>query len=131
MAARDIFREVEVGESYDGTVKRIVDFGAFIELFPGKEGLLHISKLAKERVNSVKDVVDIGDSIKVRVLGVDQFGRVDLIREELADEFAASGAGSNSGGGPRGGGDRRGGGGGGRRPGGRPGGGGGRGGPRR
>ncbi len=127
----DIFREVEVGESYDGTVKRIVDFGAFIELFPGKEGLLHISKLAKERVNSVKDVVDIGDSIKVRVLGVDQFGRVDLIREELADEFAASGAGSNSGGGPRGGGDRRGGGGGGRRPGGRPGGGGGRGGPRR
>ncbi|MEQ8352618.1 MAG: polyribonucleotide nucleotidyltransferase [Leptospiraceae bacterium] len=133
----DIFREVEVGESYEGTVKRIVDFGAFIELFPGKEGLLHISKLSKERVNSVKDVVDIGDSIKVRVLGVDQFGRVDLVREELADEFAASGAGSNGGGGGhrgggRPGGGRPGGGGGGRRPGGRPGGGGGGGrGPRR
>ncbi|MCB1304096.1 MAG: polyribonucleotide nucleotidyltransferase [Leptospiraceae bacterium] len=126
----DIFREVEVGETYDGTVKRIVDFGAFIELFPGKEGLLHISKLAKERVNSVKDVVDLGDSIKVRVLGVDQFGRVDLIREDLADEFAASGAGSSGGGHRSGGGDRRGGGGGNRRPGGRPGGGG-RGGPRR
>ncbi|MCB1166946.1 MAG: polyribonucleotide nucleotidyltransferase, partial [Leptospiraceae bacterium] len=102
----DIFREVEVGETYDGTVKRIVDFGAFIELFPGKEGLLHISKLAKERVNSVKDVVDLGDSIKVRVLGVDQFGRVDLIREDLADEFAASGAGSSGGGHRSGGGDR-------------------------
>ena len=74
----NIFRELEEGENYDGVVKRIVEFGAFIELCPGKEGLLHISKMSNERVASVHDLYKEGDTVPVVVMGIDRVGRIDL-----------------------------------------------------
>ena len=74
----DIFREIQEGEGYDGLVKRIVEFGAFIELCPGKEGLLHISKMSNERIASVSDLYKEGDTVPVVVMGVDRSGRIDL-----------------------------------------------------
>jgi len=76
-------KEVEVGEVYEGTVKRIMNFGAFIELLPGKEGLLHISKMAKGRVEKVEDVMNIGDTVTVKVNEIDQQNRINLIRPDL------------------------------------------------
>jgi polyribonucleotide nucleotidyltransferase len=70
--------EVEVGTIYDGTVKKIMDFGAFIEILPGKDGLCHISKLTARRVNKVSDVVKEGERIRVRVVEVDKLGRINL-----------------------------------------------------
>ena len=68
----------EVGTIYKGTVKRLMDFGAFIEILPGKEGLCHISKLSKERVNSVEDVLKEGQEVSVRLVEVDRMGRLNL-----------------------------------------------------
>lgn len=83
----DIIREVEVGQTYLGKVKRIEKFGAFVELFKGKDGLVHISQLAKERVKKVEDVVSIGDEILVKVTEIDGQGRVNLSRKAvLPDE---------------------------------------------
>ncbi|HHY18993.1 MAG TPA: polyribonucleotide nucleotidyltransferase [Firmicutes bacterium] len=85
----NLTRDVEVGEVYEGTVTRIAKFGAFVEILPGKEGLVHISKLANERVGKVEDVVQIGDKIKVKVVEIDQQGRINLSRKALlapADE---------------------------------------------
>lgn len=82
----DIVREVEVGQTYLGKVKRIEKFGAFVELFKGKDGLVHISQLAKERVNKVEDVVSIGDEILVKVTEIDNQGRVNLSRKVLLAE---------------------------------------------
>lgn len=82
----DIVREVEVGEVYDGTVKRIEKFGAFVELFKGKDGLVHISELAEERVGKVEDVVKIGDKLKVKVKEIDRQGRVNLSHKQLLIE---------------------------------------------
>ena len=79
----NIVREVEVGETYLGKVKRIEKFGAFVEIWPGKEGLVHISQLAEERVNKVEDVVKIGDDILVKVTEIDDHGRVNLSRKAL------------------------------------------------
>jgi polyribonucleotide nucleotidyltransferase len=79
----NIVREVEVGETYLGKVKRIEKFGAFVEILPGKEGLVHISQLAEERVNRVEDVVKIGDDILVKVTEIDDQGRVNLSRKAL------------------------------------------------
>ncbi len=76
-------KEVEVGEIYDGVVKRIMGFGAFIEVLPGKEGLLHISRMAKGRVEKVEDVMNIGDSVRVRVFEIDNQGRINLERADL------------------------------------------------
>ncbi|MCI8610141.1 MAG: polyribonucleotide nucleotidyltransferase [Firmicutes bacterium] len=76
-------KEVEVGEIYEGKVTRIMNFGAFIEILPGKEGLLHISKMAKERVEKVEDVVNIGDVVKVKVTEIDSQNRINLSRKEL------------------------------------------------
>jgi len=73
----------EVGMIYEGTVAKIVDFGAFITLFPGTDGLLHISQIAQGRVNRVEDHLKIGDKIKVKVNKVDERGKLDLIRPEL------------------------------------------------
>ena len=70
--------EPEVGTVYEGKVKRIMDFGAFIEILPGKEGLCHISKLAAERVNGVDDVVKEGQKVKVRLVEIDRMGRLNL-----------------------------------------------------
>ena len=76
-------KDVEVGEIYEGTVTRIMNFGAFIEILPGKEGLLHISKMAKESVEKVEDVVNIGDVVKVKVTEIDSQNRINLSRKEL------------------------------------------------
>jgi polyribonucleotide nucleotidyltransferase len=73
----DIVREVEVGQTYDAKVMRIENFGAFVELYPGRDALVHISKLAAERVENVSDVVKLGDIIKVQVIEVDDRGRVN------------------------------------------------------
>ncbi|RUS46312.1 polyribonucleotide nucleotidyltransferase [Cohnella sp. AR92] len=78
-----IVREVVVGEIYLGTVKRIEKFGAFVEILPGKDGLVHISQLANERVAKVEDVVNIGDKIQVKVTEIDAMGRVNLSRKVL------------------------------------------------
>lgn len=77
----DIVREVVVGETYLGKVKRIEKFGAFVEILPGKEGLVHISQLSTERVAKVEDVVKIGDQITVKVTEIDAQGRVNLSRK--------------------------------------------------
>lgn len=76
-------KEVEVGQTYEGKVTRIMNFGAFIEILPGKEGLLHISKMAKERVEKVEDVMNIGDVVTVKVTEVDNQNRINLSRKEL------------------------------------------------
>ncbi len=73
-----IAKDPEVGDEYEGKVTRIMDFGAFVELAPGKDGMIHISKLSKERVEKVTDVVNIGDMVKVKVIKIDEKGRVDL-----------------------------------------------------
>ncbi|GMB08411.1 polyribonucleotide nucleotidyltransferase [Thermolongibacillus altinsuensis] len=77
----DVVREVEVGKVYLGKVKRIEKFGAFVELFSGKDGLVHISELAEDRVGRVEDVVAIGDEILVKVMEIDKQGRVNLSRK--------------------------------------------------
>jgi len=66
------------GDEFEGEVKRILDFGAFVEISPGREGMVHISKLSKERVEKVTDVVNIGDWVKVKVIKIDEKGRIDL-----------------------------------------------------
>jgi polyribonucleotide nucleotidyltransferase len=82
----DIVREVEVGQYYLGKVKRIEKFGAFVEIFAGKDGLVHISELAEERVGKVEDVVKIGDEILVKVTEIDKQGRVNLSRKAVLKE---------------------------------------------
>jgi polyribonucleotide nucleotidyltransferase len=79
---QSIVQEAEVGKVYVGKVKRIMNFGAFVEFMPGKEGLVHISKLARHRVKKVEDVVKVGDEIKVKVLEIDSQGRINLARRE-------------------------------------------------
>lgn len=83
MIIEDLVREVEVGETYTGTVKRVEKYGAFVEILPGKEGLVHISQLDKTRVNKVTDVVNLGDSIEVKVTEIDNQGRINLSRKAL------------------------------------------------
>ena len=73
-----IVDNVKVGEVYEGAVVKIMDFGAFVELVPGKDGMIHISKLAKQRVEKVTDVVDVGDKVEVEVIKIDDKGRIDL-----------------------------------------------------
>ncbi|MEO0128128.1 MAG: polyribonucleotide nucleotidyltransferase [candidate division WOR-3 bacterium] len=75
-----IVQEAEVGKTYIGKVTRITNFGAFVEILPGKEGLLHISKLSRQRVRRVEDVVKVGDEVVVRVYEIDEMGRINLMR---------------------------------------------------
>lgn len=75
-------REAKVGETYEGKVTRTTNFGAFVEIFPGKEGLVHISKLSRKRIGRVEDVVRVNDDILVKCIGIDDQGRVDLRRIE-------------------------------------------------
>ena len=79
----DIVAEAEVGKTYKGKVTRIMAFGAFVEILPGKEGLLHISHIAHERVAKVEDVLNIGDEVEVKVTEIDEKGRVNLSRKVL------------------------------------------------
>ncbi|MBQ2021112.1 MAG: polyribonucleotide nucleotidyltransferase [Peptococcaceae bacterium] len=85
-AIEDIVAEVEVGRTYMGKVVRITDFGAFVEVLPGKDGLVHISQLALERVKKVEDVVKIGDEIMVKCIEIDEKGRVNLSRKVLLNK---------------------------------------------
>ena len=79
----DIVVEAEVGQTYAGKVSRIMNFGAFVEILPGKEGLLHISHIAHERVAKVEDVLNIGDEVEVKVTEIDEKGRINLSRKVL------------------------------------------------
>jgi polyribonucleotide nucleotidyltransferase len=84
-----IAAEAEVGKIYKGTVRKIVDFGAFVEIFPGTDGLVHISQLAPERVRRVADVLKEGDEVMVKVLEVDRQGKIRLSRKEALQESGA------------------------------------------
>ena len=86
---REITQEAEIGALYVGVVKRIVDFGAFVEIFPGTDGLIHISHLAHERVEKVTDVLHEGDEVLVRVIDVDRSGKIRLSRKEALDSIGA------------------------------------------
>ncbi|MFD1862487.1 polyribonucleotide nucleotidyltransferase [Planococcus chinensis] len=82
----NIVREAKVGEYYEGKVKRIEKFGAFVELFPGKDGLLHISEIQEERTKEVEDVLKLDDVVKVKVIEIDRQGRVNLSRKIVMKE---------------------------------------------
>jgi polyribonucleotide nucleotidyltransferase len=88
----DITAEVEVGRIYEGTVLRLLDFGAIVSLLPGKDGLLHISQIASERVNAVADYLKEGQLVKVKVIETDDKGRVRLSMKAIAAEAAAPAA---------------------------------------
>jgi len=85
----DITAEVEVGRVYEGTVLRLLDFGAIVSLLPGKDGLLHISQIANERVNTVSDYLKEGQIVKVKVIETDDKGRVRLSMKAVATEGEA------------------------------------------
>ena len=77
---KELVQDIEKGQVYDGKVVKIMNFGAFVELLPGKEALLHISKIAEERVENVEDYFSIGDRVKVKVMEIDKQGRPNLAR---------------------------------------------------
>ena len=81
-----IAKDIEVGDVFTGKVVRIMNFGAFVELAPGKDGMIHISKLANHRVEKVEDVVNIGDELEVKVSEIDAQGRINLIRNDMVYE---------------------------------------------
>jgi polyribonucleotide nucleotidyltransferase len=87
-------REAEVGKIYTGTVRKVVEFGAFVELFPGTDGLIHISELSDKRVAKVSDVVNEGDEVMVKVVSIDKAGKIRLPRKEAMAERAAAVAGA-------------------------------------
>ena len=84
----DLTREIEAGQVYEGTVRRIEKFGAFVEIAKGKDGLVHISELAHERIAKVEDVLAIGDKVKVKVTEIDGQGRINLSRKALIEKEA-------------------------------------------
>lgn len=81
-----IVQDVEVGKTYEGPIKRILNFGAFCEVLPGKEGLIHVSELSHQYVGKVEDVVNLGDIVKVKVIGIDNQGRVNLSMKAIAEK---------------------------------------------
>lgn len=85
----DLLVEVEVGKDYNGKVVRITDFGAFVNILPGKDGLVHISQIADERVESVADYLRVGDNVRVRVLDIDNTGKIRLSIKAITDELKA------------------------------------------
>jgi polyribonucleotide nucleotidyltransferase len=95
-AVMGIVSDPEIGRIYDGTVKRIMDFGAFVEILPGKEGLVHISKLSRQRINSVTDVIKEGQAIQVKLLEIDKMGRLNLSYIDAIDPDGDTGSRSPS-----------------------------------
>ena len=85
---KDITREVKVGEIFQGKVKKILDFGAFVEILPGQEGLIHISELAPWRVEKVEDIVKVGDTVPVKVISIDEQGRINLSLKKAKKDYA-------------------------------------------
>ena len=81
----------DVGKNYDATVVRIMDFGAFVEIFPGTEGLVHISRMAKERISSPSEIMATGDKIKVKLIEIDRQGRLSFSMN-LDDPISSSGS---------------------------------------
>ena len=93
---QEITAEVEVGKIYTGTVLKLLDFGAIVSILPGKDGLLHISQIARERVNAVADFLKEGQQVRVKVIESDEKGRVRLSMKAIAEEEAAAQAGGNA-----------------------------------
>ena len=87
---QDLTQEAEVGRIYTGTVRKIMDFGAFVEIFPGTDGLLHISQISEKRVEKVTDELQEGDQVLVKVLEVDRNGRIKLSHKEAMREREAA-----------------------------------------
>jgi len=85
MMIKELIREPRVGEVYLGKVKRVTDFGAFVEIMPGKEGLVHISQLSDKFVKNVSDVVKVGDEISVKLIGIDEMGRLNLSKKGIQE----------------------------------------------
>ena len=85
---KNLTAEAEVGKIYTGTVRKIVEFGAFVEIFPGTDGLVHISELSDKRVKAVSDVLAEGDEVMVKVISVDRAGKIRLSRKEALAEMA-------------------------------------------
>jgi len=79
----DIVADVEVGTIYEGTVVRLTDFGAFVTILPGRDGLVHVSQIREERVENVADVLKVGDVVKVKVLEIDRQGRIRLTMKDI------------------------------------------------
>ena len=75
--------DIEIGKVYTGKVKKIMDYGAFVNILPGKDGLVHISQIKEERVNNVRDEMSEGDEVQVKVLDIDGQGRVKLTMKDL------------------------------------------------
>ena len=90
-----IVKEVEAGEIYTGKVTRLMDFGAFVEILPGKEGLVHISEFSTQRVENITDVANVGDELKVKVLEIDDKGRINLSVKRADPNFDAGGSDSS------------------------------------
>jgi polyribonucleotide nucleotidyltransferase len=106
-AVMGVTSDPEMGRVYNGTVKRIMDFGAFVEILPGREGLVHISKLSRQRITNVTDVLKEGQEIPVKLTEIDKMGRLNLSYIDAIDPDGADSGGSNSG--SHGSGDHRGG----------------------
>src|SRR5438093_1087341 len=106
--AREIIRSItegpEIGRIYSGTVRRVVPFGAFVEISPGKDGLVHISELEPHRVERVEDVINEGDTVLVKVIGIDREGKIKLSRKQALPGYVDTGEPAAAGGGSRGGG---------------------------
>ncbi|WP_019588009.1 polyribonucleotide nucleotidyltransferase [Deinococcus apachensis] len=81
-------KTARVGEEYEGTVVKTAPFGAFVNLFPGQDGMLHISQMSEQRVNAVEDVLNVGDKLRVKIINIDDRGKIDLIRPELEGKIA-------------------------------------------
>ncbi|MFT4842470.1 MAG: polyribonucleotide nucleotidyltransferase [Planctomycetota bacterium] len=97
---RSMTAEIELGTTYEGRVTAIKEFGAFVEILPGQEGLVHVSELSNEFIRAVTDVVKVGDTVKVKVIAIDDFGKVKLSRKALLDPAEggeSSGSGSSGG----------------------------------
>ncbi len=86
---KNITQEVEIGKVYLGRVTKTTDFGAFVEIFPGREGLCHISQLARERIRKTEDVVKTGDDILVKVIGIDSFGKISLSHKDTLSDASS------------------------------------------
>ncbi|SEI84900.1 polyribonucleotide nucleotidyltransferase [Deinococcus reticulitermitis] len=99
-------KEAKVGEEFEGTVVKIAPFGAFVNLFPGQDGMLHISQISEERVSAVEDVLNVGDKLRVKIANIDDRGKLDLIRPELEGKVPLRAPRSDRGPRPERGGDR-------------------------
>ena len=82
----EITQEPEVGKIYEGTVVKVMDFGAFVQILPGTDGLCHISQLATHRVNNVSDIVKEGDKLRVKVLEINRDGKIRLSHKVILEE---------------------------------------------